>query len=255
MTSFDIIPRAEWGVLKEQTRPKMNLPAREVWLHHTVTSVTVDSASDMRVVQRVGIQRFGYISYSYCVHPSGDILEGQGLRVGAHTKNRNSTSFGIALIGNYEERAMMDVQIEAVCWLIDWLSDAGHLRRGVYPTGGHRDLQANACPGRYAYARIPEMRLPWEPKDPQEGVIVANAPFACVLAHPNGGYLQIGEDGGVFNFGGAPFFGSLGGTQLNQPIVDAAWTSDYGGYFLLGRDGGIFAFGNARHQGNALWAG
>lgn len=84
---------------------------------------------------------------------------------------------------------------------------------------------------------------------------MANAPFACILVHPNGGYLEIGEDGGIFAWGGAPFFGSLGAQQLNQPIVDAAWTPDHGGYYLIGRDGGIFAFGNAVHQGNALWNG
>lgn len=97
-----------------------------------------------------------------------------------------------------------------------------------------------------------------DPHPPNEEVPVAasNAPVACILVHPpSGGYLEIGEDGGVFNFGGAPFFGSTGNTKLNQPITDAAWTPDYGGYYLLGRDGGIFAFGNAKHQGNVLWAG
>lgn len=86
--------------------------------------------------------------------------------------------------------------------------------------------------------------------------VAANAPFATLLVHPpTGGYLEIGEDGGVFNFGGAPFFGSLANIKLNQPIIDAAWTPDFGGYYLIGRDGGVFAFGNAHHQGNALWAG
>lgn len=84
---------------------------------------------------------------------------------------------------------------------------------------------------------------------------MAAAPFACVLAHPNGGYLQIGEDGGVFAWGGAPFYGSLGGVTLNQPIVDAAWTPTYQGYYLLGRDGGVFSFGDAIHHGNSLWVG
>jgi hypothetical protein len=87
------------------------------------------------------------------------------------------------------------------------------------------------------------------------GAPVANAPFACMLVHPNGGYLEIGEDGGIFAWGGAPFYGSLGGTKLNQPIVGAEWAPDHAGYYLLGRDGGIFAFGSAKHQGNAQWAG
>jgi hypothetical protein len=87
------------------------------------------------------------------------------------------------------------------------------------------------------------------------GAPMATAPFACILVHKDGGYLEIGEDGGVFAWGGAPFFGSLGGVALNGPIIDAAWTPDYGGYYLIGRDGGIFAFGNAHHQGNAQWTG
>lgn len=84
---------------------------------------------------------------------------------------------------------------------------------------------------------------------------VANAPFAAILVHPAGGYLEIGTDGGIFAWGGAPFYGSLGGTKLNQPIVAAEWAPDHAGYYLLGRDGGIFAFGSAVHQGNALWTG
>ena len=87
------------------------------------------------------------------------------------------------------------------------------------------------------------------------GAPVANAPFAAILVHPNGGYIEVGEDGGVFNWGGAPFYGSLGNTKLNQPIVAAEWAPDHAGYYLLGRDGGVFAFGSARHQGNALWSG
>lgn len=102
------------------------------------------------------------------------------------------------------------------------------------------------------------IREPLTQENPKpQGAPMANAPFACILVHPNGGYLEVGEDGGVFAWGEppAPFFGSLGGVSLNQPIVDAAWTPDYGGYFLIARDGGIFAFGNAKHKGNALWMG
>jgi len=34
-----------------------------------------------------------------------------------------------------------------------------------------------------------------------------------------GGYWLVASDGGVFNFGDAGFFGSMGGTHLNAPVV------------------------------------
>jgi hypothetical protein len=48
------------------------------------------------------------------------------------------------------------------------------------------------------------------------------APVTAMAATPDGrGYLMVGADGGVFTFGDAPFFGSLGG--LGQgPVVAVA---------------------------------
>jgi hypothetical protein len=38
----------------------------------------------------------------------------------------------------------------------------------------------------------------------------------------DGGYWLVASDGGVFSFGTAAFYGSTGGTTLNQPILGAA---------------------------------
>ena len=54
-------------------------------------------------------------------------------------------------------------------------------------------------------------------------------------------------DGGVFSFGDATshFYGSLGGSHLNAPIVGMAPTADGDGYWLVAADGGVFSFGDA----------
>jgi hypothetical protein len=64
------------------------------------------------------------------------------------------------------------------------------------------------------------------------------------------GYWEVAADGGVFTFGDARFYGSLGGTHLNQPIVGLAVTPDGEGYWLVGADGGVFTFGDARFYGS-----
>ena len=55
----------------------------------------------------------------------------------------------------------------------------------------------------------------------------------------------MGSDGGVFAFGDAGFYGSMGGQELNAPMVGMAATPDGKGYWLVGADGGVFAFGDA----------
>lgn len=164
---MNIVSRADWGARGTQSRHgRMKLPAVALYLHHTVTSVSSKPAADMLKVEAVGMKRFGQFSYSYCVHPDGTVLEGAGRMVGAHTAGRNSTTFGVALIGNYDERAVTVFQVDAVRQLIDWLIDNGDLLPGVYPTGGHRDVATTACPGDKAYRLLDAFRAPWTPVSP-----------------------------------------------------------------------------------------
>jgi hypothetical protein len=66
----------------------------------------------------------------------------------------------------------------------------------------------------------------------------------------DGGYLLGASDGGVFSFGDARFYGSLGGTALNKRIIGIATTPDGHGYWLVGADGGVFTFGDAKFYGS-----
>ncbi|MGH9092257.1 MAG: hypothetical protein ACRDZR_12910, partial [Acidimicrobiales bacterium] len=64
------------------------------------------------------------------------------------------------------------------------------------------------------------------------------------------GYLEVAADGGLFAFGNAAFYGSMGGKPLNQPIVGMAATPTAQGYWQVAADGGLFAFGSARFYGS-----
>lgn len=209
---MSIIARSVWGA-KPASLPSigMRLPATQVYIHHSVTPVTSDPYTDMRTIEAVGLQRFGQFSYSYNIHPhDGEILEGCGLMRGAHTAQRNSTSFGICWIGNYEERAPKVQQIESTRWLIAWLTRAGHLVPGadILP---HSSVYATACPGHNIMKVLDVIKVPWEapmPEEQQQRVKVS-APVVGMGVTPTGkGYWLVCADGGVFSFGDAQFFGS-----------------------------------------------
>ncbi len=63
-----------------------------------------------------------------------------------------------------------------------------------------------------------------------------------------GGYRLVGADGGVFDFGGATFYGSAGGQRLNKPMIGISSTD--AGYLSVASDGGAFAYGDAGFFGS-----
>src|ERR1700722_5864094 len=68
-------------------------------------------------------------------------------------------------------------------------------------------------------------------------------------------YYTVASDGGVFAFGGLPFWGSMGGHVLDKPMVGIAPTATTTGvtapgYWTVASDGGVFAFGSAGFHGS-----
>ena len=77
-----------------------------------------------------------------------------------------------------------------------------------------------------------------------------NEPIVGIAVTPdNQGYWMVASDGGVFAFGDAKYYGSMGGIRLNQPIVGMAPDDATGGYWLVASDGGVFSF-NAPFYGS-----
>jgi len=89
-----------------------------------------------------------------------------------------------------------------------------------------------------------------QPKTPNS--VLPNLGTACNsrTPDPTTGYRMVAGDGGVFDFGSAQFYGSMGGKPLNQPVVASAATPTGNGYWEVASDGGIFSFGNAQFHGS-----
>ena len=74
---------------------------------------------------------------------------------------------------------------------------------------------------------------------PANGLMVAAANWGT---GDSPGWWTAGTDGGVFALGNAPFYGSMGATALNAPIVGMSATPTHHGYWIVAGDGGVFAF-------------
>jgi SpoIID/LytB domain protein len=77
----------------------------------------------------------------------------------------------------------------------------------------------------------------------------STAPAVALATAASGGYWLASTEGGVFNFGGVPYAGSMLGTPLVSPVIGIA-PAGTTGYWLLASDGGVFSFGSAAFYGS-----
>jgi len=146
------IPRAQWHSVS-RLGAHMGV-VDTVFIHHSVTTATADPCGDALAIERIGITRFGKLSYSHMVHPSGVVLEGQADHVGAHTEGWNSRSVGVCLIGNMLTHPITDQALQATVDLINIM----RLFKGISANPRvlpHRAVQQTACPG------LPDNKLNW----------------------------------------------------------------------------------------------
>jgi hypothetical protein len=102
---------------------------------------------------------------------------------------------------------------------------------------------------QYADSGIPQGYAAGECNGQESVGAYQPTPLTAIAAAPFGAWLAT-ANGGVFAICGAPFFGSMGGTHLNAPVVGIAATPDGNGYWEIGADGGVFAFGDAGFYGS-----
>lgn len=75
-------------------------------------------------------------------------------------------------------------------------------------------------------------------------------PVGMAFTPDDKGYWEVWSDGGVYAYGNAQFYGSMGGVHLTREIIGMTPTADGKGYWLVASDGGVFAFGDAEFAGS-----
>lgn len=168
--------------------PAYNHQLQQVHLHHTANANDYSSEQVPALIR--GIYRYhthylGWsdIAYNFLVDRFGGVWEGRAggperLVRGAHTRGFNSSSTGIAVIGNFDEARPASSVLRSVAQIAAWKVHEG----GGWPRGrvrvrsegsdlydaddlvllrvidGHRDTNETACPGWHLYDALPIIR-------------------------------------------------------------------------------------------------
>lgn len=170
--------RADWGAAPARSRHSTARP-RAVVVHHTATRSDYtkrESPAIVRAIQHHHQRSLGWsdVGYNALIDRYGQLFEGRagGIEagvVGAHARGYNTGSYGVALIGNYEDakptRSMLDRLADVTAWQsrvhgIDLRSGARATvgGRSIPTFVGHRDVGQTACPGRNVVRKMPEVR-------------------------------------------------------------------------------------------------
>jgi hypothetical protein len=252
---MNLVTRSDWGAVSAVSpSPMIQIPAKKLWLHHTVADV--HGPGGMRRLEEDALSE-GYtdIEYNFCTDDDATSYEGRG---GGHKSaaqnapgghDNNSESQAICAFGNFETKQPTQLLINGLGDLVAFMFNKGWIDRPVID-GPHRDAPgcSTACCGKNLIARIPDINAHAsgaKPPAKQTGGAMD------IVRTPSGhGYYIVSADGGVFCYGDAKFFGSMGGQKLNAPVVDMAVHPKNSGYILASADGGVFCFGNVQFKGS-----
>lgn len=134
-------------------------------IHHTVTTFNPgdDPAAHMRWLQKVRPDLGSEIPYSFVVFPTTDpescvVAEGRGWgRTGAHTVGYNSTAYGVAFAGNFQNDTPTPGMLEGVRWIGRRLADPINALHTI----GHLEVFGTACPGENTVPLLGKVQPPF----------------------------------------------------------------------------------------------
>lgn len=199
---LDIVEREDWGsTIDYRSARPVTTPAKGFFLHISVTDDDGDLPANeyeaMRVIERIGQQRFGDpydqqlgFPYNGAAFNTGRLCEGQPLgRRGAHTVNDKGIdrygAEGRSLNGEYRalclpQQVWDDVTAEQIDAAARWA--AAQIRAGLAVPGArwdlHRTVAWKACPGDLAAAWLDELnRLTAHYEAHGLGPVATPAPF------------------------------------------------------------------------------
>jgi hypothetical protein len=228
---------------------------QQIFVHHTAGS-NFDSnpKATMRAIYWYHTVRRGWcdVGYNFVIDRGGTIYEGRWARrykpweshtsedgngrvvSGAHVANFNSGSVGISLMGNYDVAPIPPEMRRSLAELLAWEADrhdlspqGSHtyrnpetgLTRRLQFIAGHRDAGQTACPGKYVYSSLKDIR-----RDTKAvvGAGKDNSDLSFSASPVSVGYgSDVALAGSLVDENGLPLTGRT--VTLYERVVDQGW--------------------------------
>ncbi|WP_418276159.1 N-acetylmuramoyl-L-alanine amidase [Isoptericola jiangsuensis] len=199
-----ISSRAAWGADERMmTWSTRQGDVKAATLHHTAGTNSYSKSQVPGIIRGIyayhaKTRGWGDIGYNFLVDKYGRVWEGRagGITretIGGHARGYNTNSTGVSVLGNYDTTRPTTASVDAVVRLIAWkLALHGVRATGTTSIGGtteyrihgHRDVASTACPGRYLYPKLGEIR-----RRAQALQDIANRPSLAsgtVVSNPDG---------------------------------------------------------------------
>ncbi|XP_070550429.1 peptidoglycan recognition protein 4-like [Ptychodera flava] len=157
-----IFSREEW----DAEPPKRNLTeikkkVSKVVIHHTAGGecTTIETCKkkvkDVQLLHKYDKDfKWWDIGYNFLVGEDGNIYEGRGWDyVGSHATPQNGVSYGISVLGNFNERTPNNKALQAIRDLIELGIHKKYIPKD-YILRGHKDIKNKDCPGHKFYEEI-----------------------------------------------------------------------------------------------------
>lgn len=170
---MNVVSREQWGAKPATGSTRLN-PNRVTMfvLHHTTgTYAGPVTVRNIQSFHQGKARKWADVAYNFLVAPDGIIFEGRGwTTTGAHARGQNSTSIGVAYIGD----GRLPVSAAAKT-SIKWLADEADRKFGRLKRVGHTDVGSTVCPGSVLHSWWMSGAKTSKPKQP-EPVIVQPEP-------------------------------------------------------------------------------
>jgi hypothetical protein len=159
-----LVPRCDWTNVEPcYWRLRAAKRYTRLTVHHSGARVERDIAREDIVSVLDGVmtshraRHYGDVGYHFILDYAGRVWEGRCLAYeGAHVARENRENVAVMLLGNFEVQQPCIRQLSALRTITELLQSRFDIaRESIF---GHRDLGASACPGRWLYPYVCELR-------------------------------------------------------------------------------------------------